>query len=101
MKEYHDRGITERKAKKFKVGELVLLYGPKQSKLSTIGTGPFRIRRIKGKNSYELETLGGTIHTRNAHGTRLETYKDRGGNECPYRIIGRNTDYSQTLENSK
>ena len=80
MKEYHDRGITERKAKKFKVGELVLLYGPKQSKLSTIGTGPFRIRRIKGKNSYELETLGGTIHTRNAHGTRLETYKDRGGN---------------------
>ena len=80
MKEYHDRGITERKAKKFQVGELVLLYGPKQSKLGTIGTGPFRIRRIKGKNSYELETLGGTIHTRSAHATRLETYKDRGGN---------------------
>ena len=80
MKKYYDKGITERKAKQFKVGELVLLYGPKKSKLHTTGTGPFRIRKINGKNSYELETLGGTIHTRKAHGTRLGSYKDRGGN---------------------
>src|SRR6185436_17297398 len=41
MKARYDKGI---KTEKFKVGELVLLFGPKKSKLEMTGLGPYRIR---------------------------------------------------------
>ena len=77
MKAQYDKGIKHQK--KFSIGELVLLYGPKKSKLAMTATGPFRIRTISNYNAYELETLGGIPYLR-ATGTRLQHYKDRSGN---------------------
>jgi len=54
MKARHDKGI--KKTVKFQVGEQVLLYGPKRSKLETTATGPFRIRTIGKYGSYGLTT---------------------------------------------
>ena len=56
MEARYNKGIQQQE--KFNVGELVLLYGPKKSKLETTATGPFRIRSIGKYNTYELETLG-------------------------------------------
>ena len=75
MKARYDKGI---KTEKFKVGELVLLFGPKKSKLETTGLGPYRIRSIGKYNTYELETMGGVWHS-SVTGIRLRHYKDRGG----------------------
>ena len=50
MKAQYDKGIKHQK--KFSIGELVLLYRPKKSKLAMTATGPFRIRRIKGRKSH-------------------------------------------------
>jgi hypothetical protein len=77
MKARYDKGIKKKET--FKVGELVLLYGPKKSKLETTATGPFRIRSIGKYNSYELERLDGAPYL-SVTGTRLNHYKDRGGN---------------------
>ena len=62
MKARYDKGI--RRQKSFDVGELVLLYEPKKSKLEMAATGPFRIRSIGKYNTYELETLGGQFYQR-------------------------------------
>jgi hypothetical protein len=75
MKERYDKGIKRQK-KTFEVGEQVLLYGPKDQKLATTGTGPYKIISKGRYNSYELE-LGGKI--RWASGTRLDHYTDRSG----------------------
>jgi len=75
MKERYDKGIKKKKT--FEIGEQVLLYGPKSSKLATTGVGPYKIISKGRYNSYELE-LGG-IRTWQT-GTRLDHFKDRGGN---------------------
>ena len=75
MKERYDKGIKKKKT--FEIGDQVLLYGPKNSKLATIGVGPYKIISKGRYNSYELE-LGG-IKTWQT-GTRLDHYKDRSGN---------------------
>ena len=77
MKARYDKGIKKKET--FQVGELVLLYGPKKSKLEMTATGPYRIKSVGKYNTYELETLGGVPHLR-ASVTRLNRYKDRSGN---------------------
>jgi len=74
MKERYDKGIKKRTT--FEVGEQVLLYGPKDQKLATTGTGPYTIVSKGRYNSYEL-TLGGK--KRWASGTRLDHFTDRSG----------------------
>lgn len=76
MKARHDKGI--KRTVKFKVGEQVLLYGPKKSKLETTATGPFRIRTIGKYNTYSLEKPNGTPYL-TVTGTRLKHYEDRSG----------------------
>ncbi|CAG8607996.1 7340_t:CDS:1 [Paraglomus occultum] len=77
MKARYDKRIKQ--TVKFQVGEQVLLYGPKRTKLETTATGPFRIRKANKYNSYELELLNGTPYL-TVTGTRLRHYKDRSGN---------------------
>jgi len=77
MKARYDKGIKKKET--FQVGELVLLYGPKKSKLEMTATGPYRIKSVGKYNTYELETLGGVPYLR-VTGTRLNRYKDRSGN---------------------
>jgi len=61
----------------FKVGDLVLLYAPAHKrKLELPGEGPFRIREVKSRRRYIIETMGG-VKCPIVSGRRLVPYNDR------------------------
>jgi len=61
----------------FKVGDLVLLYAPAHKrKLEQPGEGPFRIREVKPRRRYIIETMGG-VKIPIVSGRRLVPYNDR------------------------
>ena len=71
----------------FAVGDLVLLYAPAHKrKLEQAAEGPFRIREVRKRRTYVLETLGGLRH-KTVTGKRLIKFNDR--NEARVEI-GRN-----------
>ncbi|CAG8627493.1 5942_t:CDS:2 [Paraglomus occultum] len=90
MKARYDKHIKQ--TVKFQVGEQVLLYGPKRTKLETTATGPFRIRKANKYNSYELELLNGTPYL-TVTSTRLQHYKDRSSNVHEPLLVSKMTEF--------
>jgi len=62
----------------FQIGDLVLLYAPAHKrKLEQAWEGPFRIRRVGQRGSYQLETMGGVVVNKWVTRRRLAKYNDR------------------------
>ena len=82
IKQKQERVKQQQEAKKglatpLNIGDLVLLYAPAHKrKLEQVNEGPFRIRKVGKRRTYEIETMGG-VYYKKVSGRRLIKYNDR------------------------
>ncbi|GAA0149201.1 hypothetical protein LIER_08439 [Lithospermum erythrorhizon] len=69
--------IEELQNRQFRCGDLVLRYASQpreQSKLSHKWEGPYRVKKVVGQSTYELEELDGKAVPRTWHASKLCKY---------------------------
>ena len=82
IRQKQERVKQQQEAKKglatpFNIGDLVLLYAPAHKrKLEQVNEGPFRIRKVGKRRTYEIETMG-RVYYKKVSGRRLIKYNDR------------------------
>ena len=82
IRQKQERVKQQQEAKKglatpFNIGDLVLLYAPAHKrKLEQVNEGPFRIRKVGKRRTYDIETMGG-VYYKKVSGRRLIKYNDR------------------------